>query len=178
MNLNEIVKSKYFKWTLIIIGELILLLVIFNAGMFIGFKKANFSYQWGENYHKNFGGPREGFMPGPMPIPGKGPGPDFMGEDFVNPHGTTGVILSISTSTPPSAYQATSTPAQTAPSLIIRGNDNTEKTVIIGADTIIRRNRDTITVNNLAGGEMVVVIGEPNNSGQIEAKFIRVFENN
>ena len=48
----------------LIIGLIYLAIVIliFGAGIFVGGTKARFSYRWAENYHKNFGGPRSGFL--------------------------------------------------------------------------------------------------------------------
>jgi hypothetical protein len=42
------------------------------------------------------------------------------------------------------------------------------------SDTEIRRFKDVIQLNDLKVNEPIVVIGEPNDSGQIIAKFIRM----
>ncbi|MDD3101950.1 MAG: hypothetical protein PHE59_02290 [Patescibacteria group bacterium] len=145
IDFNKFFRSKSFKIiTLIIIGVIVFLL-IFNLGMIIGFRKANFSYKWGENYHQNFAGPRGGFFR------------DFGGRDFIEPHGVFGQIIKIEDST-----------------LIIKSPDNVEKTVIAKDDTVIERFRETIKLTDLKIDDQIVVIGEPNTSGQIEAKFIRI----
>jgi len=148
IDFNKFFRSKSFKIiTLAIIG-VIVFLIIFNLGMIIGFRKANFSYKWGENYHQNFAGPRGGFFR------------DFGGRDFIEPHGVFGQIIKIEGST-----------------LIIKSPDNVEKTVIIKDDTVIERFRETIKLTDLKIDDQIVVIGEPNTNGQIEAKFIRIMPN-
>ena len=145
IDFNKFFRSKSFKIiTLIIIGVIVFLL-IFNLGMIIGFRKANFSYKWGENYHQNFAGPQGGFFR------------DFGGRDFIEPHGVFGQIIKIDNAT-----------------LIIKSPDNVEKTVIAKDDTVIERFRETIKLTDLKIDDQIVVIGEPNTSGQIEAKFIRI----
>lgn len=78
---------------------------------------------------------------------------------FFNPHGMDGTILSADKNT-----------------LVIKDGDNNEKTVIISAQTAIRQNFQSLGPTDLKTGEEIVVIGEPNPQGQIEAKLIRVLE--
>lgn len=145
MDINKLFQSKTFKIILISVAALIVLLSVLAAGMFIGFKKAGHSYSWGENYYQNFGGPSRGF-----------PG-DFAGKDFMGGHGVDGQIIKIDGST-----------------LLIEGRDNVEKIVLIKEDTLIRRLRETIKLSDLKVDEQIVVIGQPNDVGQVEAKLIRV----
>ncbi len=150
MNLKSFSQSISFKKALCVIGAIIVAILIFQAGVFVGFKKANFSYKWGENYHRNFGGPRSGFMAPFMT--------DFMmGKDFLNSSGAFGKIIKIE-----------------LPTMIIQGQNEAEKSVLIKEDTIIRRFNENIGSDNLKAGDQIVVIGEPNDKGQIEAKLIRV----
>ncbi|MFA5050878.1 MAG: hypothetical protein WC499_02060 [Patescibacteria group bacterium] len=145
MDCNKFFQSKSFQIITWSIAAIILFLLIFNLGMIVGFRKANFSYKWGENYHQNFAGPQGGFFR------------DFGGRDFIEPHGVFGQIIKIEDST-----------------IIIKSPDNVEKTVIIKDDTVIERFRETIKLTDLKIDDQIVVIGEPNTSGQIEAKFIRI----
>src|SRR3989344_8220363 len=48
---------KIIKW--LILGVLLcaFTIFIFGLGIFVGEKRADFSYKWAENYHQNFGGP-------------------------------------------------------------------------------------------------------------------------
>lgn len=149
MDLDKIFQSKSFRTVIWTLAVIILLLVVFSAGMYVGFKKADFSYQWGENYHRNFAGPRQGF------------GRDIMGElggkDFIDAHGTLGQIIKIDNST-----------------LVVKGIDNIEKIILVTDKTVINRFKDRIKISDLKVDEKIVTIGDPNNSGQIEAKLIRV----
>ncbi len=151
--LARAVSSRPFKIILVCILGLIILLAIFGVGLMAGYRKANFSFRWGENYHRMFGGPRGGFMqPGPML-----PMMDF-GDDYISGHGTVGTIIKIDSN-----------------NIIIKGNDNVEKTILVNDKTAIRQGRQDIKVGDLKTGSLIVAIGDPNNSGQIEAKLIRIF---
>lgn len=151
MDTNQIFQSKAFKFFALGIGILIILLLVFGIGMSVGFKKANFSFQWGENYHRNFGGPREGFMR------------DFSGMDFMGGHGVAGQIIKIDI------------PAESGQVILtMKGKDGIEKAVVVNEKTEIRRLMETIKPSDLKTDDFIVVIGQPTKAGQIEAKFIRV----
>jgi|GEM_PF-150390 len=145
VNCKTLSEIKWFKWVLFGVGALVVLLLAFRAGIEVGTRKASFSYRWGENYHRNFGGPREGFMGG------------MMGNDFVDGHGVFGKIIKIE-----------------LPLLTINDQRGAEKVVLLKDDTVIRRFRDTIQPGDMKVDESVVVIGSPNDAGQIEAKLIRI----
>jgi len=117
--------------------------------MTIGFKKANFSYRWEENYHQNFAGPKKGFI--------AELGRDFGNQDFIESHGIFGQIIKNESS-----------------SLVIKGPDNIEKIVLLNNDTIIKLQKQTVTKSELITNQYLVIIGEPNESGQLAAKFIRL----
>ena len=151
MNLDQIFKTNYFKWSLLILVSLIVLLGVFRLGVLIGFRKANISYRWEENYPRNFGGPSDR---APLGMP-RG---NFPSEGFINPHGTAGQVLKIDGDT-----------------LVIKGDDNIEKTVVATSTTIIQKFRDQIKISDIKPDDHVIVIGNPGSNGQIEAKFIRVF---
>ncbi len=136
---------KPLKTALLILLISITILLIFQAGKIVGFKKANFSYQWGENYYKNFAGPRNGQMKG------------FMEKDFMGAHGVFGTIIEIKNS-----------------SLVIKGQDNLEKIVLLKGDTVINRLQKTVKLSDLKLDDKVVIIGSPDNEGQIEARLIRI----
>lgn len=133
------------KGILIGLGALIVALIIFWGGMMVGSREARFSYQWGANYHHLFGPP-------PGPFMGGG------GDDFMNPNSAAGTIIKVSTNT-----------------LLIKGDDNIEKSVTISSSTLIRSMQSTLGPNDLKINDQVVILGEPSSTGQIEAKFIRVF---
>ena len=142
--LSQFVQSK--KLVVVIIGlvGLAILMGTFSLGVFVGYHKARFSYAWGENYHNNFGGPRGGLFK------------DFSGKEFIDAHGTYGQIVKVTSST-----------------LIVKGRANVEKIVVVNDDTSIMRLRGVIKISGLKINDNIIVIGEPNEQGQIEAKFIR-----
>ncbi|MFH1180788.1 MAG: hypothetical protein V1705_00070 [bacterium] len=125
-----------------------IIVLIFGLGVKVGALKAGYSYRWAENYHKNFAGPANGFMNDLRQFPA---------EDFISGHGAFGEIIEI-----------------TQNSFVIKGCENVEKIIIIGQNTAITRGKETIK-DGLKISDRVVVIGSPNEKGQIEAKFIRVF---
>ena len=144
---KDYIQSKGFKKILFGIGALIIVLLIFQAGVFIGYHRATFSYQFGDNYRQTFG-MRGGGLPGGM---------EMFGGGFSNAHGSIGKIISI-----------------TLPTLVMEDRDGVEKVILLTDDTVIRYLRDEFKAESLKAGDVVVVIGSPNERAQIEAKFIRV----
>jgi len=159
IDFNKYFQSKTFKRIFCIVGILIIALVIFQAGMFVGFKKARGSYKWAENYERNFGGRfmehggkmggKKGFFPS-MPM-------GAQRGDFQNSHGVVGRVIKVA-----------------LPTFAVSDRDNIEKVVIIKNDTNIARFHETATSTDLKTNDSVVVIGTSNDNGQIEAKFIRI----
>jgi hypothetical protein len=145
MDIKKFFQTNSFKIIIAAIAGLIVILLILSLGMFIGYRKANFSYRWGENYHRNFGGPKGGFFQ------------DFSGRDFIESHGTFGQIIKIDSA-----------------SLAIKGRDGAEKIIMLKANTAIRSGREEIKPGDLKVNDYVTVIGDPNDAGQIEANLIRV----
>lgn len=146
IDFNKFFQSKLFLGAILGLVIFAVLLVVFQAGVFVGFKKAEFSYHWSENYQRNFAGPKRGFAE------------PFQGKDLINAHGTAGQIIKIDGST-----------------IIIKGNDNVEKVILTKEDTAVRSLRDSIKVSDLKLNDLVVIIGDPaTSSGQITAKLIRV----
>ncbi len=144
--LQEIINSKAAKYVIRIVGALFVLLLAFKAGEYVGIRKASFSYNWGNNYYRNFmGRERMGINEG------------FRGGEFLMGHGVGGPILKNSSST-----------------LIIQDRDGAEKAVLLSSSTLIKRFRDDVLASDLKPGEWVAVLGNPNEEGQIEAKLVRV----
>ncbi len=148
-------KSKWFRIAVCSALGLIVLLLVFLLGAYIGEKKAEFGYQWGQNYGRFFGEPRVGFFNNATGSSMQGP----QGPMGMNAFGNGGVVLKVDGST-----------------MAIKGNDNIEKVVAIDAQTLIREGNTAVSLSDVEPGDQVVVIGSPNNSGQIIARFIRVFE--
>lgn len=145
--IKEMMNSKAFTYFLRGFGAAVLAVIIFQAGVFVGFHKASFGRDFGDNYMRNFG-------------PSRGHGMPMMKDNidnFPNSHGAVGKIIKIE-----------------LPSIIVSDKDGTEKIVNINDDTKIRSMRDDVKSSDLKVDSFVVVIGTPNSNGQIEAKFIRV----
>ena len=86
------------------------------------------------------------------------PGRSGFGKDnFPNTHGATGKIIKIE-----------------LPTIIVQDKDNTEKIILIKDDTKIQKMMKDINMNELAVDDFIIVIGSPNDKGQIEAKLLRV----
>jgi|SRR3989344_4521504 len=145
MHYKELLQSKVPKKILYGIGIAVIALVIFQAGVFVGYHKAAFSYRWGDNYYRTFGEPQKRF------------GREFPRGGFSDAHGATGKIIKID-----------------LPTFVVQGQDNIEKIVVIKNDTAIRRSRNAAQQTDLKIDDFVVVIGSPNDQGQIEAKLIRL----
>ncbi len=147
MNLKNITHSKNITKILFGLGAFIVVLFVFQAGIEIGYRKASFSYGFGDNYHRIFGEPERGFMMRE----------GMMRGGFLETNGATGKIVKIS-----------------LPTLVVSGLDNVEKVVLIKNDTEVRQFRNDIKASDLKVNDIVVVLGSPNTSSQIEAKLIRV----
>lgn len=146
MNINKDV----LKWVIIGLAGFVVVGLIFGAGMFVGGLKAKFSYRWAESYHQNFAGPRGGFIGNwqkALPMPG----------DFIEGHGAFGEIIELQDA-----------------GFVIKGRGDVEKIIVTTKDTVVTKGRETVK-NGLKVGDSVVIIGSPNEEGQIEAKLIRVF---
>jgi|AntAceMinimDraft_8_1070364.scaffolds.fasta_scaffold91059_1 hypothetical protein len=146
------IKRDTIKWIIIGLAGFVVIVLIFSAGMFVGGMKALFSYRWAEEYHKNFAGPQVGFF-GDWQW-------DLPGGDFIESHGIFGEIIELNDS-----------------GFVIKGRKNIEMVTMITGDTIIKRGREIIK-NGLEVGDLVVIIGHPDKQGKINAKLIRIFNEN
>ena len=82
---------------------------------------------------------------------------NFNGREFLGAHGAFGQIIKIEGAT-----------------LVIRGSDDLEKTIVITGNTIIKHFRDRMSSADLKIDDYVTIIGNPDDDGQIEANLIRV----
>ncbi|MCH7598089.1 hypothetical protein IID27_03595 [Patescibacteria group bacterium] len=136
------------KWVIVGLVSFIAVVLIFSTGVKVGTLKAKYSYRWADNYHKNFAGPRGGFV---------GDWRKFPAGDFIGGHGAFGEVIELNDS-----------------GFIIKGREDVEKIIVITEETIIKKGQETIQ-NGLTIGDRVTIIGSPNEEGQIEARFIRAF---
>ena len=82
-----------------------------------------------------------------------------MDREFTNSNGIFGQIITISNNV-----------------LTVKDNDgdNTEKNILVNDKTTIILQRKNIKLSDLKVDDNIVVIGEPDNIGEIQAKLIRV----
>jgi len=141
---NYLNSIKIGKLTLII-GIILLMIVSFQFGIFIGFGKASFNFRNGERYFLEMNGRRDDPMMG------------LRRDDFQNTYGTIGKIIKISPDI-----------------IIVLDKDQKEKTISISTSTIIKKFREDIKPINLKIDDFITVIGSPEDNGFIGAKLIRV----
>ena len=143
---KNFIHSETFKRIIISLIIAIAVLVVFRAGMVVGFRQASFSYQWGENYYHNFAGPQPGIL-----------GEFAPGHEFMESHGTFGSIIKIDQS-----------------DLVVKDQSGSEEVINISSSTVMRNHQKFVTLKDLKLNDGVVIIGEPAASGTIEASLIRV----
>lgn len=145
--IKQMLSSKRFTnllWSILI---LILALTVFKAGVLVGYRKAAFSYRWGESYYKTFKDPRKGHLPG------------FPREDFPSAHGVFGKIVKIENSR-----------------LVVDSADGVEKIVNVSTTTSIRRLDQTLRFSDLKNEDSVIIFGSPNDQSSIDARLIRIMK--
>jgi len=153
MTFEEFIKSKKFKIGFCVTLCVLVAFLIFGAGVFVGLEKAKFSYRFSDNYYRTF------TRPVPGPIPG-GPKMFMLDHEYMNPHGSGGTVIKVGTN-----------------SVTIKEDSGLEKNIIVESDTSIKDGRMDLKLNALKINDQIVVIGSPDNNGEITAKLIRVIPN-
>lgn len=146
METKNIFSTKFLKWLSFCVLLAVALLLVFQLGLSVGYRKANFAFKWAQNYKRDFGGPRMGMLG------------MYTGNDFMYGHGVLGTIVKINPD-----------------SIVIKSADNSEKIVNIDSDTILNQAAQNIKLQDLKTDQQVIVIGAPNQDGTIDAKIIRAF---
>lgn len=145
MNIKEFTQSKRFAKIIYVIGGLLIALVVFQAGIFVGYRIATFSMNWDRARGANIHDPRSIFAPF---------GRDM---DSMNPHGAIGEIISIQ-----------------LPQIMVKGPSGNEVIVLMGTTTSIRNMRQEVSTSDLQLGQHIVTVGSPDEEGQIHATLIRI----
>lgn len=148
-NQDKKLNPDILKWIIVGLLVVVIIVFIFGVGLFVGQKRAKFSFRWAEQYHKMFAGPRVGFF---------GDWQRFPGGEFIEAHGAFGEIIEMKEN-----------------EFVIKGRGDVEKVIVLTDKTTIQKGREALKKENLKVGNWVVVIGSPNEQGQIEAKLIRIF---
>ncbi len=144
MSLKEILKPNHLNRLLIVLAAAVVLVFVFAVGILIGHEKTRFSQRWGENYYRNIMGPSGRSMMN-------------FGRPEFNAHSGFGQIIKIE-----------------GQSIVVKGPDNLEKIIAVDDKTAIQKFNQSLKLSDLKVDEYIVVIGRPNNWGQVEAKLIRV----
>jgi len=145
MNPKDILLSRGTSMVIAALAVLLVMILVFQSGYYIGYRKGIFSYEWNDAYFNDPIGPRSIFAP-------------FINDtDDMNPNGAVGRIISIQ-----------------LPLVLMRGGNNLEKLVSIGPDTIIRATRGMASTSDLRLGDKIVIIGIPTNDGRISASLIKI----
>ncbi len=145
MDINHFLQSPKYSRIVSVLGMLLAALVIFGAGVFVGYRKADFSYRWSNSYYRDFGGPYSPFNMSDAD------------DNAPSAHGAFGTVIGVN-----------------LPSFAVQGPNEAEKVIIIGPQTIIRNMRNPATTTDIHMGQSVIIIGEPDNQGQIDASIIRI----
>jgi len=145
-DIKKIYESKLGRNIVIGIGVVIVILGILEVGMSVGEHRARFAGEFGNNFERNFLGPRDGMMRGM-----------FFEERMPGGHGAAGEIVSIN-----------------LPQIVVSGPDNLEKIIVVGTSTAVHEFQQNLQSTDLKVGDFIVVLGSPNSQGQIEAKLVRI----
>ncbi len=143
---KNIISSKKVRLTASVIGALILALLIFHAGVVFGSHRNSFGSPSGRpDMGRGF---RPPFMPGGFEMP----------RGFISSsHGAVGAITEI-----------------TLPTFTMETREGTSQTIFISTSTIIRNIDDSTNTSALSIGNQIIVLGDANNEGRIDAKLIRI----
>ena len=126
---------------------ILIVIIIFWAGIAVGYHKAQFSNNWHSHYAEQFTSKQS-----PFSIPN-----DSDADNMPNPHGAFGQIISAN-----------------LPLIIIKGPIEAEKTIVVTNTTVVRDVHDQVASTSLVAGQGVVVIGYPDEQGRVVASFIRI----
>jgi hypothetical protein len=144
--MKDFLKAPKTKTLLYTLCGILAILVVFGVGVIVGYRRAEFAERWSENYYPNFLGVTAGGGPLGMLF-----GP-------FDTHGVVGRVVMVGTTT-----------------IAVEDRDGDEQSVVVGTNTPIRKMNGMISIIAIQDGDYVTVIGQPNDTGQVEANFIRVF---
>jgi hypothetical protein len=139
-HLDHFISSSRVRITLAIIGALVVLALVFHAGVAFGAHHGAWGRMSGDR------GFRHPFFPQGFALP----------HGFIpNEHGAVGTVRSVS------------------PAVTIETRDGAIRPVAIATSTLVRARGEEGTTT-LSVGDKVIVIGQVNEQGRIDAKFINV----
>ncbi len=146
--MNDFFKLPKTKTLLSILCGVFLALIVFGLGITVGYRRAIFSSEFGaQYYHELYGDP----FGRPMT--------KVLANGQLTTHGVAGEVIDVGSST-----------------IFVKDPSGNEESVFISTDTPIREMNQEILANDILIGDGVTVIGEPDANGQVDARFVRVFE--
>ena len=142
---KNFISSKKVRLVAGVVGVVILSFLIFHAGVVFG------------THHNSFGGPFD------RPNMGRGFRPPFFPGGFELPHGFM-----------PNLHGAVGAITEiTLPTLTMETREGTNQTIFVSTSTMIR-NGDDSNMAALSVGSQIIVLGDTNSEGRIDAKLIRI----
>ncbi len=144
--MSNFLESKRVRAVLWILSGLIVLFVVFGLGIAVGYERAGFAAGFDRNYYQIFFGGPPGGPIGMMAPPMQGA-----------IHGVVGTVIDVGTST-----------------ISVTDQKNNEQSVAVSSGTVIRDGDSDSAIGDIAVGDQIAVIGEPDSNGQIGARFIRI----
>ncbi len=145
MDFKDLHHSRTVRGILIGIIATVVVIMIFQAGVFVGYRKAAFSYKLGDNFYKTFRGEK------PMMVTG------FDNGNVPGGHGAIGRIVRIN-----------------LPEIVVAPEGDVEKTVLIGSSTLVKRFDKTVPPSDITTEDFAVILGSPDTESRIHATFIRL----
>jgi hypothetical protein len=144
--MSNFLESKVVRTIVWSLGGLIVLVVVFGLGIAVGYDRAGFASGFDRDYDQVFFGAPPGGAVGLVapPMP-------------VAIHGVVGTVIDLGTST-----------------ISVENQQGNEQSVAVSSSTAIRNGNGNSVLGDVAVGDQVAVIGEPNAEGQVEARFIRI----
>ncbi len=145
MNTQDFFTSPKFGRTVAALGAILVILIIFQAGVLIGYERGTHALNWETDMGRGMGDPRSMLAP-------------FMHDtDDPSSHGAIGTVVSV--------HQ---------PLFMVKGASQAERVVVIVPSTLIRRMHTMASTSDILPGTQVVVIGAPGVDGRLQADFIRI----
>ena len=126
------------------VGAVLVMVIIFMAGVKFGSERAMFFSKMNVNYERNFLGERGGSWR------------ELSGKNAIGMHGIVGQVIGVGSS-----------------SISVMDRDGLEKSVEVTASTSMRSARENISLIDIKVNQNIIVFGKPNELGQIEATMIR-----
>jgi len=144
--IKNMTKSHKLKMIIYIVAGFVILLFVFQAGMFVGFEKASFYNKIGENYFHEINGNQNSIA-------------GIQRGDLESAHGAVGQIVQLK-----------------LPLIVIADRSGIEKTIQIASTTQIRDTDGDEKVDNLKMNDFVVVFGSPSSSTDpiLLARLVRI----